>query len=77
MTPETMTPETVCHNEGTVSRGGIYTRLVFIEGGAGSFLALINPNDDLDGRFKAFDIDENEWLWVNGWSCDVTDYEGD
>lgn len=66
-----------CENEGTVSREGVYTKLVSITGGlAMECVALVNPNDDLDGTFRAFDIDANEWFRVNGWQCDIVDYEG-
>lgn len=65
---------TVCENEGTVSRQGVYTKLVSIEGGCSGFVALVKPDTDLDDRFKAFDIDNNEWVWVNGWACDIEEY---
>lgn len=43
-----------------------FTRRVYIEGGceAGSF--LIRPEDDHDGRFKAWAIDWEQWTTVNG-----------
>lgn len=28
---------------------------------------LIEPNTDLDSCFKAWDTDEQEFLWINGW----------
>jgi hypothetical protein len=28
---------------------------------------LVQPNTDLDDRFKAWDCDEQEWIRVNGW----------
>ena len=65
---------TVCENEGTVSRQGVYTRLVLIEREHDEFAALVKPDTDFDDRFKAFDIDNNEWLWVNGWACDINEY---
>lgn len=64
----------ICENEGTVRRAGVYTRLVQIERGCYSAVALVKPDTDFDSRFKAFDIDENEWGWFNGWTCDINDY---
>ena len=65
-----------CENEGTVSREGVYTRLVSITGGCEmECIALVNPNDDLDGTFRAFDIDCNEWIKVYGWTCAIEDYQ--
>lgn len=69
--------ETVCENEGTVFRAGIFTKLVQVEAGTSSFVALVRPDFDPDDRFKCFDIDNNEWLFVNGWSCDISDYQED
>lgn len=31
------------------------------------FKALVRPTTDLDGTFRCFDVDQNEWLLVNGW----------
>lgn len=47
-----------------------YTRPVFLELGMSSFAALIQPDEDLDDTFTAFDTDNNEWLTVNGWLLD-------
>lgn len=32
------------------------------------FEALVRPDADLDGTFRAFDCDNAEWLSVNGWT---------
>jgi len=48
-----------------VMRG--YTRHVEIDIGGSSFAALIKPEADLDGTFRAFDTDNQEWIAVNGW----------
>jgi hypothetical protein len=37
-----------------------YARPVFLELGMSSFAALIQPDEDLDGTFTAFDTDNNE-----------------
>lgn len=52
-----------------------YTRHVLIEGGCSGFAALIKPDTDLDDRFRAFDTDNQEWMNVNGWACDIEDLE--
>jgi hypothetical protein len=36
---------------------------------------LICPGTDYDDRFRAWDMDEQEWLWVNGWMFDINDVE--
>ena len=32
---------------------------------------LTNPGADLDGKFRAWDIDEQEWIVVNGWEFEI------
>lgn len=64
----------ITQNDNTAIRRG-FTRHVLIEGGLQSFAALIKPDTDLDGRFKAFDTDDQEWLFVNGWNVSVEDLE--
>lgn len=48
-----------------------FTRRVYIDGGMEGFEGLIKPDTDLDGQFKAWDLDEGEWLTVSGWLVDV------
>lgn len=67
--------ETVCENEGTVSRNTPFTKLMSITFATGEIIALVNPDDDLDGEFKAFDIDENEWIRVKGWLAEINPME--
>lgn len=55
--------------EAAALRAG-YTRPVYIDMGWHSFAALIEPDADLDGTFKAFDTDNGDWLNVNGWLID-------
>lgn len=31
------------------------------------FNLLVKPDTDLGERFKAWDMDEQEFIWVNGW----------
>lgn len=44
-----------------------YTREIWAEGDEHTLNLLIKPDADLDGRFRAFCLDETEWLMVNGW----------
>lgn len=55
--------------ESAALRAG-YTHPVYLELGCSSFVALIEPDADLDDTFKAFDTDNSEWLNVNGWLLD-------
>lgn len=48
-----------------------FTRQVQAEGGEYSLSLLIKPDADIDDRFRAFDIDECEWLNVNGWLFEI------
>jgi hypothetical protein len=52
-----------------------YTRRVYIEGGSQEGSFLIQPEADLDGRFKAWGIDWEEWTWVHGSNCLIEDEE--
>jgi|688.fasta_scaffold462568_2 hypothetical protein len=27
----------------------------------------VQPGTDMDGRFRAFDLETNEYIWLNGW----------
>lgn len=58
--------------EAAAIRSG-YTRPVYLVLGFYSFAALIEPDTDLDDRFKAFDTDNGEWLTVNGWLLESVD----
>lgn len=52
-----------------------YTRHVILEGEGAAFAALIKPDTDLDGTFRAFDTDNQEWLIISGClldSCEET-----
>jgi hypothetical protein len=37
----------------------------------------VRPDADLDGRFRAYDSDECEWLNVNGWLFSIEDGHDD
>lgn len=34
------------------------------------FVATDASDDEMADRFLAWDIDEEEWLWINGWLMD-------
>lgn len=53
-------------NDNTAVMKG-YTRHVEIETGMYILTCLIHPETDLDDRFLAFDTDEQEWIYINGW----------
>ncbi|MES2903310.1 MAG: hypothetical protein V4696_03915 [Pseudomonadota bacterium] len=53
------------------------TREVGAEGGCYSLLLLVSPDADLDSTFRAFDVDQGEFINVNGWLFDIEDATGD
>ncbi len=50
-----------------------FTRRVYIDAGMEGFEALVKPDADLDGKFKAWDLDNGEWLAVIGCNCLIED----
>lgn len=44
-----------------------FTQEVIAESDAVTLCLLVKPDTDFDDRFKAWDTDCQEWLWVNGW----------
>lgn len=50
-----------------------FTRRVYIDGGMEGFEGLVKPDVDLDGRFKAWDLDNGEWMVVTGCNCVIED----
>lgn len=50
-----------------------YTREVQAEGGCFSLSLLVKTDADLDGTFRAFEVDTQEWLNVNGWNFTIED----
>lgn len=50
-----------------------YTREVFATTGAIDLYLLIKPDADLDGTFRAWDMDEQEFVRVNGWLFIIED----
>lgn len=47
-----------------------YTKEVLLDGSIYTLNALVKPDADLGDRFKAWDMDEQEFIWVNGWLFD-------
>lgn len=48
-----------------------YTKLVLVCGGCEERELYIKLETDLDSRFKAWDEEEQGFVWVNGWACDI------
>ena len=46
-----------------------YTQRVLIDAGDSEILALVKPYTELDSCFKAYDVEECEYLAINGWNC--------
>jgi hypothetical protein len=44
-----------------------FTKEVVAENEHHSLFLLVRPDADLDDRFKAWDTDEQEFIFVNGW----------
>lgn len=44
-----------------------FTQLIRIETREQGIECLARPDADLGGTFRAFDVDENEWIDVNSW----------
>ena len=55
-----------------------YTKAVFLADDAKweTLALLVEPDTDLDSRFKAYCRDGNEFLWVNGWMLIEVSEEG-
>lgn len=53
-----------------------FTKEVTADSSEYTLFLLVKPDADFDGRFKAWDIDEQEFIAVNGWLFDVTEGHG-
>ena len=66
-------------HDGTVLSGEMvailndFTRQVVADNGEFTLILLVKPDTDFDSAFDAWDIDDQEWLTVNGWFFEVTD----
>lgn len=56
---------------GAMAKG--YTRAIWAESPEYMLSLMAKPEADLDGTFRAFDLDELEWLSVNGWLFSIED----
>ena len=50
-----------------------YTRRVIAFDAGPELLLLVRPDTDLDGRFKAWNCDEEEFVEVTGWEFTFED----
>jgi hypothetical protein len=48
-----------------------YTQEVEATNGFMDLYLLVKPDADLDGTFKAWDTDAQEWILVNGWLWNI------
>jgi hypothetical protein len=54
-----------------------YTKeLMAYSDGADMFI-LVKPDTDLDSRFKAWDSDNQEWVYINGWLFTFENIKGE
>ena len=44
-----------------------FTEGYFAQCASYDLFILVKPDADLDGRFKAWDTDAQEFIWINGW----------
>lgn len=44
-----------------------YTQPIYITGGIDDLQMLVSPNVELDGVFKAFNIDDGSYYTISGW----------
>ena len=51
-----------------------YTEEVVLGSAECDLYVLIKPDTDLDSTFKAWDMDNQEYISVNGWLFCVEDY---
>jgi len=52
-----------------------FTKLITASSAAYDLTLLVRESADLDGSFKAFCTDENEYITVNGWLFSIDDVE--
>lgn len=69
--PNQADPEPTVEDMVKIAQGKGYTRAVFATGGDYDLYLWVKPDADLDGTFRAYDEDEDEWLRVNGWLFDI------
>ncbi len=52
-----------------------YTQEIIAMGGRFDLSLLIKPETDLEDSFRAWDMDEQEFIRVNGWNFEIEDVE--
>ena len=58
-----------------VTLSGAYTREVYAVCSMYELSLLVKPDADLDSEFVAWDLDEQEFINVNGWLFTIEDAE--
>ena len=53
-----------------------YTQELLFENWSLDLNVLVRPDTDTDGEFKAWCMDEQEFIRVSGWLFTITDVEG-
>lgn len=48
-----------------------YTKSVMISGGDRDIAALVKPDTDYDDIFTCYDTDNQEWVKVYGYNCEI------
>lgn len=61
-------PSTFSQYRAAMVRG--FTKRIWIYAGHSEILALVKPDVDFDGWFKAYDVQECEYLRICGWNCE-------
>lgn len=54
-----------------------YSREILAFGGGMDLYLRVLPGADLEGLFKAWDADEQEFIYVKGWLWEIQDYPHD
>lgn len=52
--------------DATAKQRGL-TREILAEGGDYVLDLMVRPDADLDGTFEAYDLDEGDFITINGW----------
>jgi|HubBroStandDraft_3_1064219.scaffolds.fasta_scaffold116966_3 hypothetical protein len=52
-----------------------YDVVVEATGNTMDFLLLVKPEQDYDDRFMAWDLEQGEWIMINGWLFSFSEVE--
>lgn len=52
-----------------------FTQEIFATGDVYEFQLLVKPDTDYDSRFKAWDMDGQEFLLINGWLYSIEEVQ--